>query len=90
MKIWHTRRFRIWAAALAVIAALAVAFGLGWHFGGNDTDKKAYAAIWEAISTLPEPERCALCGDMRYHAPCLVDLSTGKVGELAVYTPTPV
>jgi len=26
---------------------------------------------------------------MRYHAPCLVDLSTGQVGELTIYTPHP-
>ncbi len=44
MKIWQTKRFRIGAAALVVVAALAMAFGLGWHFGANDTDKKAYAA----------------------------------------------
>jgi len=67
------------------LAALAVAFSLGWHFGANDTDKKAYAAVWEAISTLPEPEQCALCGNgegMQYHAPCLVDLSTGEMGMM--------
>ncbi len=84
MKIRQTRRFKLVAFALAV-AALGVAFGLGWHLGTNDTDKKAYAAVWEAISTLSEPEQCALCGNgegMRYHAPCLVDLSTGEVGEL--------
>lgn len=72
------------------LATLAVAFSLGWHFGANDTDRKAYAAVWEAISTLSEPEQCALCGNgegMRYHAPCLVDLSTGEMGELTVYTP---
>ncbi len=92
MKIWQTKRYKIWAVALAVTAALALAFGLGWHYGANDTDKRAYAAVWEAISTLPEPERCALCGNgegMRYHAPCLANLSTGEVGELAVYTPHP-
>ena len=41
----------------------------------------------------PAPERCALCenGDrLRYHAPCLVNLATGEVGELAVYDPDPV
>ncbi len=89
MKIRQTRRFKLVAFALAV-AALGMAFGLGWHLGANGTDKKAYAAVWEAISTISEPEQCALCGNgegMRYHAPCLVDLSTGEVGELTVYTP---
>lgn len=35
---------------------------------------------------------CALCGDgegRRYHAPCLAELSTGRVGELTVYDPHP-
>jgi len=91
-EVIYTKRVKLLAFALAVTAAMTVAFGLGWHFGANDTDKKAYTAVWEAISTLPKPERCALCGNgegMRYHAPCLVDLSTGEVGELAVYTPDP-
>ncbi len=88
MKTWLTRHRR-WLLALGgVVAALAV-FALGWYGGANASSHKAYAALWEAISTLPEPERCALCEDMRYHAPCLVDLSTGKVGELTVYTPHP-
>lgn len=39
---------------------------------------------------LSDPEQCALCGErMRYHAPCLVDLSTGQVGEMNVYTNHP-
>lgn len=83
-------RFSQWVVALTVIMTLGLDFGLGWYFGANDTDKKAYAAVWEAITTLPEPKLCSLCGNgdgMWYHAPCLVDLSTGKVGELIVYTP---
>ncbi len=67
-----------------------MAFGLGRRFGANDTDKKAYAAVWEAVSTLPEPERCALCSEgIRYHAPCLINLSTGEMDELTVYQPNP-
>ena len=44
--------------------------------------------FWKTIATTPEPERCALCGDgdgTRYHAPAIVNLSTGAVGELQVY-----
>lgn len=37
-----------------------------------------------------EPESCALCDSAAYHAPCLVSLSTGEVGELTVYDPHPV
>jgi len=86
LKLWQTRRFRVWTAVLAALAALSLAFALGWRLGAADADKKAHAAVWEAISTLPEPERCALCGNgagPSYQAPCLVDLSTGEVGELA-------
>lgn len=32
---------------------------------------------------------CALCGGLKYHAPCIVDLSTGEVGELTIYEPHP-
>lgn len=45
------------------------------------------AAFAESLSSTPDPEVCAVCGGARYHAPCLVDLSTGEVGELTVYDP---
>lgn len=32
---------------------------------------------------------CDLCGGSRYHAPCLVNRSTGEVVELTVYDPHP-
>lgn len=35
------------------------------------------------------PKRCAICDSIPYHAPCLVNLKTGEVGELAVYEPHP-
>ena len=41
------------------------------------------------ILPAPEPEKCALCESVPYHAPCLVNLSTGEVGELTVYEPHP-
>ena len=44
--------------------------------------------FWKTIATTPEPERCALCGNgygTRYHAPAIVNLSTGELGELQVY-----
>lgn len=40
----------------------------------------------------PEPEICALCGNgegRRYHAPCVLERSTGLLAELAVYEPEP-
>ena len=86
---WLTRN-RGWLSALGIIAAVGIAFSLGWYAGSNATNRKAYAAVWDAILTLPEPERCALCSDgMPYHAPCLINLATGQMGELQVYTPHP-
>lgn len=36
-----------------------------------------------------EPERCSLCAGLPYHAPCIINLSTGEMLELAVYEPHP-
>lgn len=48
-------------------------------------------AFETALSTASEPDICALCGKggdpIWYHAPCLVNLSTGEVGELTIYDP---
>ncbi len=41
------------------------------------------------ILPAPDPARCRLCESVPYHAPCLVDLATGEVGELTVYYPHP-
>ena len=35
----------------------------------------------------PEPDRCSLCDHIPSHAPCLVNLNTGEVGEIALYEP---
>lgn len=45
-----------------------------------------------ALAGPPEPETCALCGNGEgrpYHAPCVVERSTGLVAELAIYDPEP-
>lgn len=34
-------------------------------------------------------KECCLCNSIRYHAPCLVDLETGELIELALYDPHP-
>lgn len=36
----------------------------------------------------PEPEHCVVCS-VKYHAPALLDLSTGELGEMEVYSPHP-
>lgn len=40
-------------------------------------------------SPVPELERCSLCEDLARHAPCIINLSTGKKVELDVYEPHP-
>lgn len=35
----------------------------------------------------PEPDRCSLCAYIPSHAPCLVNLNTGEVGEIVLYEP---
>lgn len=89
MRIWLTGHKRP-LFALGIMAVMGTAFALGWYAGSNTTDRKAYAALWEAVIELPDPEQCALCSEgMRYHAPCLIDLSTGQMGEMTVYTRHP-
>ena len=34
-----------------------------------------------------EPDRCPLCSYMKSHAPCLVNVKTGEIEEMALYTP---
>ena len=38
---------------------------------------------------VPEPEQCSLCAGLPCHAPCIINLSTGEMLELAVYEPHP-
>lgn len=38
---------------------------------------------------IPEPEQCSLCAGLPHHAPCIINLSTGELLELAVYEPHP-
>lgn len=40
-----------------------------------------------SAQSTPEPDRCSLCDYIPSHAPCLVNLNTGEVGEIALYDP---
>lgn len=44
------------------------------------------AAVWYFSQ---EQKNCCLCSSFRYHAPCLIDLETGKMIELDLYFPHP-
>lgn len=44
--------------------------------------------VASAVSLLSwEQKECCLCDSFRYHAPCLIDLETGKLVELEMYDP---
>lgn len=40
------------------------------------------------ISLIP-PKECVLCTETSHHAPCLLNLSTGEIGQLTVYDTNP-
>lgn len=44
-----------------------------------------FTAIWASI----EPKQCPICEGLRCHAPCLINLHTGEIGELELYEPHP-
>ena len=89
MRIWLIRH-RAQLLAMVVVVAVGMAFALGWYAGSHATGQRAYVSLWEAMIDFPAPEQCALCGEgMPYHAPCLINLSTGQLGELKVYDSHP-
>lgn len=45
-----------------------------------------------ALSVFQRPARhedCSLCAGLKCHAPCIVNLATGQIGELVIYEPHP-
>lgn len=42
--------------------------------------------LWFAILSFG-PDRCPLCDFIKSHAPCLVNVATGEVEEMGLYTP---
>lgn len=82
--LYKYRRKKLWSIIFGTL--LTVFFIFGVFVLGTCLDRTI--AFWRSIETTPQPEVCALCGNghgLRYHAPVLVDLSTGSVGELRVY-----
>ncbi len=42
-----------------------------------------------SLTPAPEPDHCAICDSIPFHAPALINLATGEVGELEIYEPHP-
>lgn len=42
--------------------------------------------IWD-MSAAPSSEECSICGHLKCHAPCILNLATGEIGELELYQP---
>ena len=75
-------------AMIALITILA--FSIGYiHCLAQHREDVLY---YESMITAPEPNVCALCRNnegVKIHAPCIVNLATGEVAELAIYDPHP-
>lgn len=77
-----------WVAILWAVALLLFCSGL--HIG-NEMCYETDVAFWKSMVTVQEPESCAICSNPRgptFHAPCLLDLSTGNLVELTIYEPS--
>lgn len=46
----------------------------------------AILIIWDVVAH-PDPEDCRICGHLKCHAPCILNLATGEIGELELYQP---
>lgn len=85
-RLLHILREIRWDIAWGIFAALLIC---GAFFFGSFL-RRSEAQFWRSMFFVPEPELCSLCGygeALPYHAPCLVNLTTGEVGELRVYEP---
>ncbi len=84
-----TRWMEILTGALIMLIAV-IAFGIGYiHSLARIRDDVLY---YESMISAPEPSVCVLCRNgagTKVHAPCIVNLTTGEVAELAIYDPHP-
>ena len=79
-------KVRMWLKYAMPVLLLVLSFLYGFWLRGIAAERGVTA--WQTVLLTSEPDRCALCGNgdgPRYHAPCLVNLSTGEVGEMQVY-----
>lgn len=65
-------------------------FCIGLHIG-NEMCYETEVSFWKGMVTAQEPESCAICSNLSgptFHAPCLLELSTGQLTELMIYEPS--
>lgn len=77
-----------WVVILWAVGLLLFCSGL--HIG-NEMCYETDVAFWRGMVIVQEPESCAICSNSRgptFHAPCLLDLSTGNLAELTIYEPS--
>ena len=82
-----------WAEILTgIFVAFVCAISFGAGFVLCFTHLQDDVQFFEAMLYTPEPRVCALCSNKtnaNIHAPCIVNLATGEVAELAAYDPHP-
>ena len=85
-KLYKHRRDIVETMGISIL--LTAFFAVGFFLRGIVADREM--SLWKSFVLTPEPEICALCGSgIPYHAPVLVNLSTGEAGEIRVYDPDP-
>ena len=87
---WFKYYWRDVLSTLGTIICVFVVFAFGFIL--CFTLARDEILYWENMTTAPEPGSCSLCeqGEGRkYHAPCIINLSTGEIAELSVYEPHP-
>lgn len=80
------RKFALPVIVTACIVLVATLIIGSYKIADFQADKEI--DFWKSVAIEAEPEVCSLCeyGEaMTYHAPALVNLSTGEVGEMRVY-----
>ena len=74
----------LFAAIVLLVISCALGYGVAQGKANEETN------FWKEAVIAKIPECCAVCenGEGRpYHAPVLVNLSTGEVGEMRIYDP---
>lgn len=85
--IKHGRKalaFLLFSAISAATVFTALGYGASQSIANRET------IFWREAVIAKLPESCAVCGNGEgrpYHAPVLVNLSTGEIGEMRIYDP---